>query len=157
MAREANSGHSMKLFNGQDENNDPSEEGGEERTATLEDLDKSNCCPSERKHLFGIPVDETTMKFSTGPSIGSSKSVKNRLHRAGKRWLHKKKLATVRMRETMKLRIWKRYATVQEDENEKEEKKAEEKRRKEEHSPLGATVPGGGEEYPQDPEYLHAG
>ena len=65
----------MKLFNGQNENNDPCEEGGEERTATLEDRDKDNCCLSERKHLFGIPVDETIMKFSTGPSTGGSKCV----------------------------------------------------------------------------------
>ena len=78
---------------------------------------------------------------------------KNRLHTAGTRWLHAQKLLTVRRRETKKLKIRERYATIQEDEDEK----AGERRRKEEHSPLGATVPGGGEEYPHDPEYLHAG
>ena len=96
---------------------------------------KNICSP------FGIPVDEKIMKFFTGPSTGTSKSVKNRLHRAGTRWLNAQKLLTVRRRETKKLKIWKRYVTIQEDEDEKEEKKAEE--RKEEHSPLGATVPGG--------------
>ena len=97
------------------------------------------------------------MKFSTGPSIGSSKSVKNRLHRAGTRWLHAQKQPTVRMKETKKLKVMERYAMLKEDEDEKEEKRAGERRRKREHPPLGATVPGGGAEYPQDPEYLHAG
>ena len=114
------------------------------RTATLEDRDKNSCCPSESKYLSGIPVDETIMKFSTGPSTGSSKSVKNRLHRAGTRWSHVQKQPTVRMRETKKLKIRERYATIQKDEDEKEEKRAGERRRKEEHSPLDAAVPGGG-------------
>ena len=137
----------MKLYNGQDKNNDPSEECGEERTAALEvnsghsetknsvklfnDRDKNNCCPSKHKYLFGIPVDDTIMKFTTGPSTRSSKSDKNRIHRAGTRWLHAQKQPTVRTKETKKLKVMERYAMIREDEDEREEKRVGERRRKE--------------------------
>ena len=76
MAWEVKNSHRMKLFTGQDVNCDPSEEEGEERTATLEVRDKKSCCPSEYKYLFGIPVDEEIIKFSTGAGSGSSRSFK---------------------------------------------------------------------------------
>ena len=104
-------------------NNHPSEACGEKRTAALEvnsghsemkssvrgtatmmklsnDQDENNCCPSEHKCLFGIPVDETIMKITTGPSTRSSKTYKSRLHRVGTSWLHAQKQPSVRTRET---------------------------------------------------------
>ena len=89
----------MKLLNEQDKNNHPSKECGEKGTAALEansghsetmssvkgttstmkllnDQDKTNCCPSEHKYLFSIPIDETIAKFTTGLSTGSSKGYK---------------------------------------------------------------------------------
>ena len=50
-----------------------------------------------------------------------------------------------------------KYVKMKEDEDERKAKREEERRDKEAHPPLGATVPGGEEEYPQDPEYLYAG
>ena len=105
MAREANNGHRMKLFTFLEENNDPSEEeghrmklfasqnkdndpneeGGEGGMASLKERESVSCCPNKHKYLFGIPVDEQIMKFSTGPSIGSSKTSKHKLHRVGTR------------------------------------------------------------------------
>ena len=89
----------MKLLNEQDKNNHPSKECGEKGTAALEansghsetmssvkgttstmkllkDQDENNCCPSEHKYRFSIPMDKTSAKFTTGPSTGSSKGYK---------------------------------------------------------------------------------
>ena len=103
MAREANNGHRMKLFTGLDKNNDPSEEeghrmklftdqndyinpheeGGEGGMATLKEREEVSWCPNKHKYLFGIPVDEQIMKFSTGPRMGSSNISNNRRERDG--------------------------------------------------------------------------
>ena len=87
-------GHRMKLFTDQNEDIDPHEEGGEGGMATMKEREEVSCCHNKHKYLFGILVDEKIMKFSTGLRMGSSKISKNRLHRAGTRWLHVQKQPT---------------------------------------------------------------
>ena len=163
MAWEANNDHRMKLFTGQNEDNDPNEEGGERGMATLKEREEESCCPSEHKYLFGILVDKQIMKFSTSPRMGSSNISKNRLHRAGTRWLHVQKQPTIRMKEERKLKTMddrnelvactgaaryrdedNREAKMKDDKGVKEEEGARRKRSKETFPPLDAAISGMG-------------
>ena len=85
--KEVASFSSSKLLTKQSKDIDLHEEGGEEGKATLKEREVVSCCSNKHKYLFGIPVDEQIMKFSTGPRMGSSKTVKNKVHRAGTRWM----------------------------------------------------------------------
>ena len=95
--------------------------------------------------MFGIPVDEQTMKFSTGPRMGSGKNVKRKVHRAGTKWIRLQKLPTVRARDEMKLKTEER---TKYGESEKEEEKEGRKRREGKRPPLDAAIPEIGKKVP---------
>ena len=118
---------------------DPHEDGSEEGKATLKGREVVRCCSNKHKYLFGIPVDEQTMKFSTGPRMGSSKTVKKKVHRAGTRWIQLQRLPTVRAKEEKKLKMKER---MKDDESEKEEVKERRKGNEEKYPPLDAAIPG---------------
>ena len=77
-----------KLF--KEQSNDANlreEEEGEEEKHITEGRDAVTRCSSEHKYLFGIPIDEQTIKFSTGPRVGSGKNNKRKFHKAGTKWI----------------------------------------------------------------------
>ena len=118
---------------------EPQEEGSEEGKATLKVREILNCCSNKHKYLFGIPVDELTMKFSTGPRMGSSKTIKKKVHRAGTRWMQLQRQPTVRSKEEKKLKMKEWMKEVKSNEEEEKERR---KGNKEKYPPLDAAIPG---------------